>query len=184
MLSSSWTTSGLPIGNHPGTKGYDQCLGFIMLVFFSKFSEQKRVYLLMRLISVGLVLCSEKPASISKSSSSECSWDEPLLAPTVWLSVPFEVYADVGLSTARLIDRLISKFSYQVNHEAIMKLTYHISKIGIRLEQRSPDIKTVQPTLYQREESKNICMYGSSILLKWIIMCKDDNSTTKGSHII
>lgn len=62
-------------------------------------------YLLIRLISRGSVLSPHGPASISKSSSSDCSPEEPLVAPLAWLSLPIGLAADVGVPTANTTDQ-------------------------------------------------------------------------------
>lgn len=62
-------------------------------------------YLLIRLLSRGSVLSPHGPASISKSSSSDCSPEEPLVAPLAWLSPPIGLAADVGVPTANTTDQ-------------------------------------------------------------------------------
>ena len=53
----------------------------------------------MRFTSTGSVLCSHWPASISMSSSSDCSPEEPLVATIPLLSLPLGLTAEFGLLT-------------------------------------------------------------------------------------
>lgn len=73
-----------------------------------KAKQEKREimkYLLIRLLSRGSVLSPHGPASISKSSSSDCSPEESLVAPLAWLSPPIGLAADVGVPTANTTDQ-------------------------------------------------------------------------------
>lgn len=61
----------------------------------------------MRLISrLPSLLCSQGPASSSASSSSDCSLEDPLVAPLPWISPLVGLLADIGLPTGT------SKFFY------------------------------------------------------------------------
>lgn len=98
LLSTSWASSRLPVRNHSETTNKVIKTERRPHHMFKPWLLDS-IYLFMRFMLRGSVLCSHWPASISISSSSDCSPEEPLVVPVAWLYLPFGFVAEFGLLT-------------------------------------------------------------------------------------